>query len=161
MPGIDQAAIRQREDLLAHRVEQRARVAFLEVGAAAAADEERVAGKGHRAVVEHVAHAAAGVAWSRARLEAPSAEADFLSWLEVSVGAVRTARARYCDAAAEPLLEHPGAGDVVGVQMRLQRPRQLEAQLLDERDVAPRLLEHRIDQHRLARRGIGEKVSVC
>ena len=161
MPGIDQAALRQREDLLAHRAEQRARVAILEVGAAAAADEERIAGERHRAVVEHVAHAAAGVAGGRARFEAGCAKTDLLPGLEVAVGALRAARARHGDAAAEPLLQQPGAGDVVGVQMRLQRPRQPEAQLLDQRDVAPRLLEHRIDQHRLARRGIGKEVGVC
>ena len=101
------------------------------------------------------------MAGSRARFEAPSAKADFLPRLEIAVGALRAARARQRDAAAKPLLQQPGTGDVVGVQMRLQRPRQPKAQLLDERDVAPRLLEHRIDQHRLARRGVGEEVSVC
>src|SRR5205823_3305000 len=44
VPRIDEAAIGQREDLLAHRAIQRARIAALEVGAAATADEERVAG---------------------------------------------------------------------------------------------------------------------
>ena len=39
--GIEQALVRQREDLSAHRAEQRARVALLEVGAAAAADQQR------------------------------------------------------------------------------------------------------------------------
>ena len=54
--------------------------------------------------------------------------------------------------AAELLLQEPGAGHVVGMDMGLERPLQPEPQLVDQGGVAPHLLEHRIDQHRLARR---------
>jgi hypothetical protein len=40
--------------------EQRRRRALLEIGAAAAADQQAVAGEGHAVVVEHIAQAAAG-----------------------------------------------------------------------------------------------------
>src|SRR5690606_34872026 len=45
MAGIHQRVIGQREQLAAHAVVERARVAVLEVGAAAALDQQRVAGK--------------------------------------------------------------------------------------------------------------------
>src|SRR4249920_2316729 len=74
--GIDRAGVGQREDAPAHRAEQRVRVALLEVGAAAAADQQRVAGEGHRVVVENIGQAAAGMARRRARLEESLAEED-------------------------------------------------------------------------------------
>src|ERR1700682_5843198 len=88
---IDQAAIGRREDLLSHRAIQRARVGLLEIGAAAAADEERIAGECHRAVVEHVGGAAPGVAGRCSRLEVPLAERYFPGRLEVDIGAAGAA----------------------------------------------------------------------
>ena len=41
-----------------------------------------------------------------------------------------------------------------------QRRDELEAELPDERDVAPDLLEYRIDQHRLVARPIAQQVGV-
>jgi hypothetical protein len=45
--------------------------------------------------------------------------------------------------------------------MSLDRPQELEAELIDEGGVAPGLLEHRVDQHRLARARVREKIRVC
>ena len=159
--GIDQAAIGQREDLAAHRAVQRARVALLEIGAPAAADEERIAGERHRAVVEHVGGAAAGVAGRGARFQMLFAERDLLGGPQIKIGALGTTRRRDRDAAAELLLEEPGAGDVVGMHVRLEGELELEAELLKKRRVAPRLLEHRVDQQRLARGRVGQKIRVC
>ena len=67
--GIEQARRRQRQDLALHRAVHRARVALLEVGAAAAADQQAVAGERHALVVEHVGDAAVRVPGRRAHLE--------------------------------------------------------------------------------------------
>src|SRR6185295_16406381 len=102
--GIEKTAPRKGKDLAAHRAEQAPRVALLEIGAAAAAEQERVAGEGHRAVVGHVGQAAAGVAGRGARLERAPAEGHRIARLEVAVGALRAARRAERDAAAELLL---------------------------------------------------------
>src|ERR1700752_3958839 len=90
--GKERALLRQREDLPAHRAEQLPRVALLEIGAAAAANEERVAGEGHRRVVEHVGHAAPGVARRRARFDTALAEVDPVEILDVEISALGAAR---------------------------------------------------------------------
>ncbi len=100
VPGIDEAIIRQREDLRAHRVKQAVGVAALEIGAPAAADEERVAGEGHRAVVEHIGGAAAGMAGRGARFEVARAERRLVLRAQVDIGAFGAARRRDGDAAA-------------------------------------------------------------
>jgi hypothetical protein len=64
------------------------------------------------------------------------------------------------DLAAQPLLQERGAGHVVGMDVRLQRPQQLEPELADQGGVAPHLLEHRIDQHRLLRDAVTQEIGV-
>jgi len=49
---------------------------------------------------------------------------------------------------------------MVGVHVGLQRPDELEPQLLEQSGVAPRLLEDRIDENRFPRSLIGEKIGV-
>ncbi len=95
-----------------------------------------------------------------ARLEPAPAELDRVLVGQVAVRALGAALPGDRDAAAQALAQQPGGGDVVGVHVRLERPAQLEAQLLDERRVAPRLLEHRVDQQRLAAGGVGEQIGV-
>ena len=149
---IEQAGLGQREDARAHRAVERARVALLEVGAARAADQHAVAGEGHALVVEHVGDAAVGVAGRRPHLERAAAEGHAVAVWQQPIGARGAARLGERDLAAEPLLQQPGAGHVVGMDMGLERPQQLEPELVDQGGVAPHLLEHRIDQHRLAPR---------
>src|SRR5690606_5696144 len=67
---------------------------------------------------------------------------------------------RQGDAAAEALAQQPGRGDVIGMDVRLQRPLQLEPELLDERGVPAGLLEHRIDEQRLTGAFVGKQVGV-
>src|SRR5262249_38725426 len=135
--GIHDAGIRQREDLVAHRREQHARIALLEVGAPAAADQQRVAGEHHRMVVEHVARAAVGVARCGAGLQASLPQGNGIKTLHKNISPLRATRAWYGDPATELLAQQPSAGDVIGVHVSLERPLELEAELLDERDVAP------------------------
>jgi hypothetical protein len=64
------------------------------------------------------------------------------------------------DATAEPIAQQARPGDVIGVDMRLDRGNQLETQLLDQLRIARNLLAHRVDQYRLAAAFIGEQVAV-
>src|SRR5206468_12300935 len=135
--GVDEAVVGQREDLRADRLEEAMGVAALEVGSTAATDEERVAGEGHRAIVEHVARASGGMAGRGARFDMARAERNLLVRLQVAIGAFRAARGGDGDAATELLLEEPRAGDVIGMHVRLERELELEAKLVDERGIAP------------------------
>jgi hypothetical protein len=103
----------------------------------------------HRAIVEHVGQAPGCVAGCRAGLERATAELDAVAVREQAVRSLGPACSRDRNAAAGALLVQPCTRDVVRVHMRLDRPQQLQPKLLDERAVALRLLENRIDQHRL------------
>ena len=96
-----------------------------------------------------------------ANLEIAAAELHAIAVREIAVGA-RQRRSPRESAIALPqlLLEQPRAGDVIGVHVRVERRDELEAELVDQRGVAPRLLEDRIDQHRLAAAAIGQQVRV-
>jgi hypothetical protein len=87
MRRIEQALLGQGEDLLLHRAVHRRGVAALEIGAAAAADQQAIAGEGHALVVEHEGQAAIGVPWRRAHAEAAAAEFDRVARVEQPVGA--------------------------------------------------------------------------
>ena len=96
-----------------------------------------------------------------ARFQMLLAERDLLGGPQIKIGALGAARRRDRDAAAELLLEEPGTGDVVGMHVRLERELELEAELFEKRRIAARLLEHRVDQQRLARARVGEQIRVC
>jgi len=59
------------------------------------------------------------------------------------------------------LLQEPRSGDVVGMHVRLECPKQLEAELVDQRGIASRLVEYRVDEQRLTARRVGEQIRVC
>jgi hypothetical protein len=52
------------------------------------------------------------------------------------------------------------AGDVVGMQVGIDRLNQLQVELVDQLDVAIDLFQHRIDDQRLAAMPAGEQVGV-
>ena len=158
--GIEQAAVRQGKDLVMDGSVEPARVALLEVGPAAAPDQQAVAGERHRAVVQNVGDAAAGVAGRRAHREMTLAEADMVVLGQQAVGALGTRSGGQQDATVETLLEQPGARDVVGVDMGLQGRHEVQAELLDQRAVTLTLLEHGIDHDRLLRLGAAEHIGV-
>ncbi len=157
---VEQAALGQGEDARPHGAIQSARVALLEIGAARAADHDAVAGEGHALVIEHVGNAAAGMAGRGADLERTAAKLDTLAVGQQAIGARGARCRREGDAAAELLLEQPGAGHMVGMDMGVERPFELQAEFADQRGVTADLLEHRIDQQRLARRRAAQQVGV-
>src|SRR5712671_6034417 len=96
----------------------------------------------------------------RPDLQLALAEFDAVAMDEIAVGADRAAIARQRDLAAELALQHPRAGDVVGMDMGLERPGEAEPELGHQRRVAPHLLKYRIDEHRLAGLAVAEQVGV-
>jgi len=76
------------------------------------------------------------VAGRGARFEVAPAQRNSLGGLQIQIGAFRAARRRDRDAAASFCLKEPGAGDVVGVHVRLER--ELEAQASSSSSAASR-----------------------
>ena len=153
-----QRVVRQPQQLVEDRVVLRARIAVLEIGAAGAADQQRVAG-------EHpVAHAeAVGIVGVAGRIE--HVEREPLDLDRVALGDAHghdvDARllAHHGDAVGA-VAQRPEPGDVIGVQVRVDRLDQLQIELAHELQVAIDLLEHRIDDQRLAAAPAGEEVAV-
>jgi hypothetical protein len=56
--------------------------------------------------------------------------------------------------------QRPKAGDVVGMQVRVHRLNQPQIELFHELQIAIDLLQHRIDDQRLAARSAGQQVGV-
>src|SRR5438132_903933 len=56
--------------------------------------------------------------------------------------------------------QRPEAGEVIGVEMRIDSLHQLEVELADELDVTVDLLQHRIDDQRLAAAPTGDEPGV-
>ena len=115
--GVQQARRRQRQDLLTHRPVQPARAALLEVGAATAADQQRITGEGHAAVVQHTGQAAVGVAGRGPHLQITCAERHPVAVAQQTVRQAGAGRLGQGNLAAAGLLEPPGAGDMVGMHM--------------------------------------------
>jgi hypothetical protein len=143
-----------------HRAIHRRRVALLEIGAAAAADQEAITGERHAAVVQHIGQAAVGMARGRANQKSPATEGNDIVLYQAAVGTRGTAPRRQHDLAAQASLEQPSTGHVIGMNMSFQGRDQAEAKLIDKSRITTDLLEHRIDQHRLAAALIAEQIGV-
>ena len=62
--------------------------------------------------------------------------------------------------AAGMVAQRAEAGDVIGMQMRIDGLDQLQVQFADQLQVAVDLLQHRIDDQRLAAASAGEQIGV-
>src|SRR5690242_5441519 len=80
--------------------------------------------------------------------------------LQKAVGADGACRRRDRDLAAQPALQQPGAGHMVGMDVGLQCPAKREAEFGDQCRVAPHLFEDRIDQYRLAAHTVPQEVGI-
>ena len=135
--------------MAAHRTVHRPRIALLEIGPTAAPDQQAVAGERHALVVDDIGDAPVGVARRSADLEISIAEVDAIAMRKIAIGARGAARRGGRDVTAELPLQQPPAGHMIGMNVRLERGDELEAELLDQRCVASRLLENRVDQEGL------------
>src|SRR5256886_2618155 len=135
--GIEQAGRRQRQDLAANRAVHHTRVTLLEIRAAAAADQQAIAGEGHAFIVEYIGDAAVRVAGRGAGLEIAGTERDAVAMRKITISVFGAARRGEPDGAAELPFQQPRPGDVVRMNVRLERGEEREAQLGDERGVPP------------------------
>ena len=159
--GIEEAGWWQRQNLASHRSIHRARIALLKIGSPAAADQEAVAGERRAFIVENERHAALRVAGCRADLEITAAKLQAVAVLQVAVRTLCAAVRRNGDLAAAQRFQQPGTCHVIGMHVRVERRDELQLELVDQRRIASRLLEHRIDQHRGFAAPIGEQIRIC
>jgi hypothetical protein len=129
--GIEEAGRGQGEQLLGDRGPEGVGVALLEVAATAAAHQQGIPREGHRAVVEHVADAAIGVAWGAAHLQMAFAEGDAITVLQRQRDVLGAGGGGQADRRSGGLMHQPAAGDVVGVGMGVEAGHQGDAQLPD------------------------------
>ena len=133
-------------------------IAVLEVGAAGAADQQRVAGE--HAVAEMEAVGIVGVAGRIEHVEAQALDAELVAVGDPHRHDVDLALLAHHGHAARAVAQRAEAGDVVGVQMRVDRLHQPEVELLHQLEIAVDLLEHRIDDERLAAAPAGENIAI-
>ena len=144
----DQRLVGQAQQLAEQRFVLRARVAVLEIGAAGAADQQRVAGE--HAVAHQEAVGIVGVAGRVQHVDAEALDGELVAFGEphrhhVGLGVL----AHHRDAMGA-VAQRAEAGDVVGVQMGVDRLDQLEVEFADQLQIAIDLLQHRVDDQRLA-----------
>ena len=157
---IDEGRAGEGEQLAVDGAVELVRVALLEVGAPAAADEEGVAGERHGAVAEHEADAARGVAGGLEDGEPVGAEVELVAVLDEDVGAANAGALGDDRGGADALAQRAEGGDVIGVQVGIEGIAHVELELLDQGEVALDLGEHRIDDDGVTRRVVGEQVRV-
>ncbi len=136
----------------------RARIAVLEIGAAGAADEQRVAGED--AVAHQEAVRVVRVSGRIEHVERETLDGELVALGHAHGDHVDLALFAHHGDAVGAVAQRAEAGDVIGVQVRVDRLDQLEIELAHELDVAIHLLQNGIDDQRLAAVPAGEQVSV-
>jgi len=156
--GVDERFFRKLQQPPENRLVLGARIAVLEVGAPGAADEQRIAGE------DPVIHAeAVGVVGVARRVEHLELEA-----FDGETVAIRDAHRDHVDPAA---LAHHGdamgtvaqraeTGDVIGMQVSVDRLDELQIELAQQLQVPLHPLDHRVDEQRLPAAPAGEQVGV-
>ncbi len=120
MSRIDGEVFGKREQPLAYGMKQLPGIPLLEIGAARAADQQRVTGEDHSRLVQHEAEAAHGVTRGGAHLDPELANLEHVTVVQTAIAALRTARSGAGDLAAQGLFHQPSTGHVIGVDVRLQ-----------------------------------------
>ena len=155
--GKDQRLFRQPHQALQALV-LGAGIAVLEIGAAGAADEQRVAGE--HPIAEMEAVGIVGVAGRVEHIEAQALDAELVAVGDPHRHDVDLALLAHHGDAAGAVAQRAQAGDVVGVQMRVDRLHELEVELLHQLEIAVDLLQHRIDDERFAAAPAGEDIAI-
>ena len=136
----------------------RARIAVLEVGAAGAADQQRVAGE--HAVGHDEAVGIVGVAGRVGDIQADALDAKTVAVSDAHRHDIDAGLLAHHGDAVGAVAQRAKAGDVVGMQVGVDRLHQLQVELADELEVAIDLLQHGVDDQRLAAAAGGEQVGV-
>jgi hypothetical protein len=135
-----------------------ARVAVLEIGAAGAADQQRVAGK--HPVRHDEAVGIVGVAGCVDHVERQPLDGELLAVGKPHRHHVGLGLLAHHGDAMGLVAERAQAGDVVGVHVGVDRLDELEVELPHQRKIAVDLLQDRIDDQRLAAAAAGEQIRI-
>ena len=135
-----------------------ARVAVLEIGAAGAADQQRVAGE--HAIAHQVAVGIVGVAGRIEHVQREPLDRQFLALREPHRDDVGLGLLTHHGDAVRAVAQRAEPGDVIGMEMRVDRFHELEVELADELEIAVDLLQDGIDDQRLAAASAGEQIGV-
>ena len=140
------------------RIILRPRAAVLEIGAAGAADQERIAGED--AVAHQVAVGIVGVAGRVHDVEAEALDRHPVAVADPHRHHVGLALLAHDGDAVGAVAQLAEAGDMVGVQMGVDRLDQPQIELAQQLAVAVDLLQHGIEDQRLAAGAAGQQIAV-
>ena len=123
-------------------------------------NHQRIACKHHRFIVQHKRDAAVGMARGRVDSEGASTKMNLVILCHIAIGAGRAARLGENHLTAKVVTQARAAGNMIRVNMRLQRRDKFQLKFVNHRDIAGCLLEHRIDQYSLATGWVSKQVGV-
>ena len=155
---IDQRLVGQLHQLVEDGIVLRARIAVLEIGAAGAADQQRVAGE--NAVGQQERVGVVGVAGRIQHVEAHALDLDAVAFRHAHGDDVGVGMLAHHRDAMGAVAQRAEPGHVVGVQMGVHGLDQFEVELAHELQIAIDPLQHRIDDQRLAAMPAGEEIGV-
>ena len=156
--GVDQQLVGKLEQASEQRLVLRPRIAVLQVCAAGSPDQQRVAGE--HAVGHEVAVGIVGMPRRIQRLEGESFDTDLVAVAHPDGNDIGLALFAHHRDAARALTQRFKSGDVVGVEMGVDRLHQPEIELLQKLDVAVDPFEHRVDDERFSAMAAREKIGV-
>ncbi len=155
---VDQRLLGQLEKLVEQRVVLRPCAAVLEIRAARAADEQRVAGE--HAILHQEAVAVVGVAGRIEHVESEALDADRVALGNAHGHDIDAGLLAHHRDAVGMIAQRAEGSDVIGVDVGVDGLDELQVEFAHELEIAVDLLEHRIDDQRLAALAAGEKVAV-
>jgi hypothetical protein len=156
VPGIDGEVGRQGREAMVQRLVQGFRAAVLEVRAARAADQQRVAGE--ERVADAQADGVVGVSGTREDLDLAAPEGDTIAGAQPPRRDVGLRLGRHEHVGAGPRSQLAGAGQVVGMRVRLDHEAQAQPALFEIGEVFGDPIDARIDEGRFARVHIGKEI---
>ena len=124
--GIDQGVVRQAEQFASDAVEKIVRTAVLEIRPAAAVYQKGIATE--QSIAEQVREVPIRMARRVQRHQLQAADLKRGAVLDAHVGAGQLVDGRACDTAAGFPLQFQRRGDVIGMYVRIERKRQLQAE---------------------------------
>ena len=148
VPGPDEARVGKREDLFMDRPVEPSGVAVLKIHAPASSNQQAIAGERRGTVMEYIGKTAGRVARRCTHLDTAVAEHDRVAMNKKTIRTFGVSRPCQHDAASQGMFQEPGPGDMIGMDMSLERRHESEFELLQECPVAARLVKDRIDQNR-------------
>src|SRR5215469_4870690 len=95
-------------------------IASLKVGPATTSDQQAIAGKCHRLVIEHECHTAMGMTRRSPNIEGPTTERDLVAMGNTHVRTFGPASCRNNNPAARALFQQPCARHVIGMDMSFE-----------------------------------------